>query len=458
MNNENNKNNYDENNYESDENNKENNVLRRARSETRLPDAPSEQGSQAASAPLLSPACMKIREDLKASVDGQLGWWRQQTVTRHIAHCIACREEREAMREFSERLRQSEFEQAGSQQERFQQNLSQATSPGQKYGWDNFERGAVGNADVLDPVLRARILAAVPVAPPASPMMSSPQSRPRRLPLYLAGAAVSSALIAAALFPIFNSGSASFKSASSPTVVSDPAAETQPTATAITPPAGRAAGAVSKTASAKDVANGYAVPQAPSHRLVDNTVPNSAPGGAASLPGSSAIASASSAAVPSAKRSISSVSAPRIAAGKAKPQKVMVVQSDNANVSMVVGNVERCATVIEQIVRQEGGAIILSAFTTHSDKTESAKLTVKIPAAQRAALMSQVAHCAENKTRSGVAGKSAHSPEPAPASPLSEPPTDKTQELPNKQKTAKKKVTKESDLIAITIQLTGRTR
>jgi Domain of unknown function (DUF4349)/Putative zinc-finger len=114
--------------------------------------------------------CDRVRPELKAYLDGQAGWWRQRSIRAHVAQCPACREEMEAMRDFSDNLRGAD---AGS----------------------------------LDPALRAKILAAVPHTPPALAEVR-PAWRSQRRPLFLAGAAASAALIGAVLYPALNSKNA----------------------------------------------------------------------------------------------------------------------------------------------------------------------------------------------------------------------------------------------------------
>lgn len=400
-------------------------MLRKQRAETRVSDTLSEQESQVSS---LSRDCLIVREDLKASVDGQLGWWREQAVTRHIAHCVECREEKEVMREFSERLRQNEFQQNGFQPG----NLEQ------KSGREKFGRGGFENADVLDPALRARILAAVPNTPPSLPGRDS-TSRPRRLPLYLVGAAASSILLAVVLFPIF---SASRQSATNDRIASS-APEGQTTASAIPQPAGRAAnaGGASNRSDSSESASGKSFgsevkSKAPVIGYVDRAAPNSAPG---------PIAHRSASSVSSAKQNPGAGSSFRSVQDSAPPEektskKQRLTEDDGAAVSVVVANVEQGAASVEQTVRQVGGSIVLSALTTQSDKTEFAKLTVKIPASQRAAFMRQVAQYAANKASSSVPGKLVHSSEPAPAIVPASPPAD---------------TSKEPGMVAVTIQLTG---
>lgn len=104
-----------------------------------------------------TPVCDNVRPELKAYLDGQVGWWRQRSIRAHAAQCAACREEMKAMRDFSDNLRNAD-------------------------------------ADTLDPALRARILAAVPHTPPA-PVEARPVWHNHRRPLFLAGAAASAALI-----------------------------------------------------------------------------------------------------------------------------------------------------------------------------------------------------------------------------------------------------------------------
>lgn len=86
-----------------------------------------------------SRSCEAIREDIKAYLDGELATGRRMAVLRHFATCPSCREEADAMKQFSETLRYQE-----------------ASSEG----------------DRLDPALRARILAALPTTPPPTPRVS----------------------------------------------------------------------------------------------------------------------------------------------------------------------------------------------------------------------------------------------------------------------------------------------
>ncbi len=112
--------------------------------------------------------CERLRPELKAYVDGQAGWWQRQSIGRHLTRCADCREETAAMRQFSVKWRRADD-------------------------------------DVLDPNLRARILAAVPDTPPALTRVTAP-SRPPRRTLALAGAGASAVIGAALLFPIWQRG------------------------------------------------------------------------------------------------------------------------------------------------------------------------------------------------------------------------------------------------------------
>ncbi len=107
--------------------------------------------------------CERLRPELKAYVDGQAGWWQRQSIGRHLTKCADCREETAAMRAFSAKWRRADDE-------------------------------------VLDPNLRARILAAVPDTPPVLTRVSAP-SRLRPRSLALAGAGASAVIVAALLFP-----------------------------------------------------------------------------------------------------------------------------------------------------------------------------------------------------------------------------------------------------------------
>jgi anti-sigma factor RsiW len=54
--------------------------------------------------------CETIRDDLKAYADGQLALLRQAEITLHLAGCVACRQEIEAMRRISACLHAQEAE------------------------------------------------------------------------------------------------------------------------------------------------------------------------------------------------------------------------------------------------------------------------------------------------------------------------------------------------------------
>ncbi|HPP76029.1 MAG TPA: DUF4349 domain-containing protein [Armatimonadota bacterium] len=49
--------------------------------------------------------CQKIRSDLKAYIDGELGFVARWRVARHLAVCVECREEHKAMKELTEVLK-----------------------------------------------------------------------------------------------------------------------------------------------------------------------------------------------------------------------------------------------------------------------------------------------------------------------------------------------------------------
>lgn len=108
--------------------------------------------------------CDKFVPDLKAYQDGQLGWWARQRVRRHVADCAQCREEMQAMRDFS----------------RFLQG---------------------GEGESLSPQLRARILAAVPETVPASAPARLARSFNR--PVLAWGAVASALLLCIVLSPLF---------------------------------------------------------------------------------------------------------------------------------------------------------------------------------------------------------------------------------------------------------------
>ena len=111
-----------------------------------------------------SPACDRVRPELKAYLDGQTGWWQRRRVRAHAAQCPLCREEMESMREFSDNLRSAD-------------------------------------AETLDPALRAKILAAVPHTPPVSANARPARPKAQRPLLWAGAAAASAALASAALYP-----------------------------------------------------------------------------------------------------------------------------------------------------------------------------------------------------------------------------------------------------------------
>lgn len=171
--------------------------------------------------------CERLRSELKAYVDGQAGWWQRQSVGRHLTKCADCREETAAMREFSAKWQRADDE-------------------------------------VLDPNLRARILAAVPDSPPVLTRVTA-TSRPRHRALALAGAGASAVIGAALLFPLWqrstrveseDAAKMSLHSTSSVTSASSPAMSSGATQTAD----GAAATAAAPSALERSVAASSALP------------------------------------------------------------------------------------------------------------------------------------------------------------------------------------------------------
>jgi hypothetical protein len=50
--------------------------------------------------------CDRIQEDIKAYIDGELGWFARRRVARHLAHCAACKTEFEEITKLSLELRE----------------------------------------------------------------------------------------------------------------------------------------------------------------------------------------------------------------------------------------------------------------------------------------------------------------------------------------------------------------
>ena len=173
--------------------------------------------------------CARLTPDLKAYQDGQMGWRQKWSATRHLTRCAACREELEAMREFSDR-------------------------------W----RGA--DAEVLDPALRARILAAVPDTRPAAPAGSAP-SRLRPRPLLLAGAGLSAAIGAIVLFPVVVKNSGSVPDASK---AADIASSSAPPAAAGLAQSRREGYAAAPVILNGNAASGFAAPAAKANSAAAN--------------------------------------------------------------------------------------------------------------------------------------------------------------------------------------------
>src|SRR5690242_623156 len=97
--------------------------------------------------------CDAIREELKAYADGELSWGARRAVRRHLAGCAACRKELEVMEKVGYELR-------------------------------------VQDTGVLNPALKARILAGLPERAPGDATTAKRPAGPRWLELSIAGGLV----------------------------------------------------------------------------------------------------------------------------------------------------------------------------------------------------------------------------------------------------------------------------
>lgn len=71
--------------------------------------------------------CEKIAPDLKAHLDGELGFWRCQTVSHHLKNCSNCQKELELMQNLSKNLREDSAPLDAELRERILQNAPQPT-------------------------------------------------------------------------------------------------------------------------------------------------------------------------------------------------------------------------------------------------------------------------------------------------------------------------------------------
>ena len=397
----------------------------------------------------------RLREDVKAFTDGQLGWWRQQVVKRHLARCAECREEMQAMRDFSAKWRQADD-------------------------------------DVLDPGLRARILAAVPDTVPSSPQAAL-GGRAYRRPLALVGALTSTALFAGVAVSLFGhhanrldtAAPAAMRSATNDAGI----AASAPSMTDADKQSKVALETKSESAAAPNSAASVATPTAPGGAAKQSQIAsaNIAPGAADERAQAernfrardSAAAAVSAPPAPSlspktmpaditplplpptplqdrvSARKASVKEKARVGAGKsdaehtqehkqeaaasanasapgnalpgsnaraaspAKPNSTLRRVPAPTELTLEVGEVEAAGAEIEKDVENAGGSIVNSGLTTGAG-TKSARLLVKIPAARLNAFLAQVAQ--RNESQAAQAKGEADSgggPKPAtpPASP-----------------------------------------
>ena len=332
--------------------------------------APPTTPNAAVSAPP-SPACDRVRPELKAYLDGQIGWWRQRAIRAHVAQCAVCREEREAMRDFSDNLRSAD-------------------------------------AETLDPALRAKILAAVPHTPPAVANVR-PAQRRRQRPLLLAGAAASAALVGAALYPALTSHSVPVaESASFPSSAQQEVNTAKTAKTAQTPAAGA-------TRSATDVAsmNTNGVDSVSADGAFHAPVKAEERSFARSTPAPPAPGASSESAKSPPDKPIAAPAAPMASAPIPRPSSVAGMSGNTSDkssaksiqdaahtdtlpvapstITVQVRDVETRSADVEQKALAAGGKIVQSGLATDTDKTLSATLTLKIPAARLEGFLTQVA-------------------------------------------------------------------
>ena len=332
---------------------------------------------------------------LKAYEDGQLNWWTRQTVRRHLQTCADCREEVEAMRKFTNRLR-------------------------------------AGDAGTLSPDLRARILAAMP-AP--APLTKAQQRQRAQRPLILWGAAASATVLYFALYPAITASRRPSAEATKSVNMAglaytqdyDESYKKQTASAASAPGANYLA---KQSNGGNDTGGTYAgagrsAPTsntpAPAPLVMGNAAAADKPAGAdreghadaansATLPPALAktpqVMEQDGARNAPANRAPAASAVSRPSFRAARPAGSSVADDETtrkvhktADITVEVGKVEETSEVVEQTVKTSGGYVANNELTTGDDNAKTATLSVKVPVVRFEAFLNQMAHLGEVKAK-----------------------------------------------------------
>jgi anti-sigma factor RsiW len=324
--------------------------------------------------------CEKVRDDLKAYLDGQLLPAPRLAVRLHLTRCASCRQEIKAMEQIGKELR-------------------------------------AGDVGALEPALREKILAGIPLEMPEKPG----NDRPRwRRPVIVWGAAATAVLVWFVFYPLVAPGRR---------VAYESSVSSAPSRAAGSPSSALAGSmAMYRQDYDADIKNsksrmvvaqhsapaGSTVVDAPVNQQIPSAAPRVAPNGIrgvdAGRPSSVVTLAPTDGKTADTRHAPTELAAKSIHRGSSfkmpsKPEADLPAERQvhrEATITVAVANVEQQSEAVERIVKESGGFVANNELSTGEDNLKSASLTVKVPVEQFDTILSQLTKLGDVKAKNVI--------------------------------------------------------
>lgn len=344
--------------------------------------------------------CEKVRDDLKAYLDGQLGPVQRLAVRLHLARCASCRKEIRAMEQIGNDLR-------------------------------------AGDEGVLEPALRARILASIPEGAPEAPAGPAPRPKWRQRPMMIWATAATAVIAWFVFYPVVTGTYAMHKAdASSPLMREAQNSGSEAPAKMVggrrlPMSAGNAVTGAGGSGGAFSDSTGVPAAGGAGRNTTDTVIPATPPivngpmGGFRSDQSDRDLYSEKAASPSAGSMADSHVAAPtmfekaahkglertRLPAGYTRH--VLAEKDANgaallpmerkvhkeADITVEVDRIEGKSEQVEQMVNSAGGYVANNELTTGDDNLKSAALTVKVPVDKFDSILGRLAKLGEVKAK-----------------------------------------------------------